>query len=665
MGRKLAVPDDAVAFKVTKTRAPRSKKGQANATKEFIAWDGEECRDTGYSLFGNSKGISVCRPNLGTEEMLACIIETGKQFPNRFHVGFAFYYDVNHILKDIGKLRIAILHRTKRVTWSGYTIEHIPHKIFTVSKFDAETGREISVRIDDCFTYFRQRFDAALIKYGIGTEEERAEVTKGKDARDQFYWHQMEDFIRPYWAKELVLLVDLMDLIRRDVNAAGFYIGQWHGPGALASYALREHGMARFKHKTPDEIMDAVMSAYSAGWFERFSAGYHDGPVYTADINSAYVYAISLLPDLSNGDWRHVWKPNPDGIHGTRFAVYHIRLDGGFSQFMATSHGIPMPLPVRQKDGVISHPVKADGWYWQPEAAIVAHNPNAEIVEAWIYQDDGTYPFEWVAKDYAHRLTLKRLGDPAEKIIKWMLASLYGRLAQRVGWNEDTGEPPAWHQLEWAGFITSCCRAMCYRVAIDVAVRDGLVSIDTDGVMSTVPFNPLTLGTGEGDALGQWKIESFSGLIYIQNGVYWLRNEDGSWEDPKLRGVDKDGLRRANIKLGPDEARKMLANGTKLKLTKKSFIGYGQALHTDWNRWRTWEEIPHEISVEYSGKRQHSHLTCRACRRGFSMDECLHDLSPLLPDTVVSQPHKLPWLDRKKRDHAWEVLKDAIGADEW
>jgi hypothetical protein len=588
--------------------------------------------------------------------MLGLIIESGQKHPNSFNVGYAFYYDVNQILKDLGKLRIAVLHKTGRVVWRGYHIEHIPHKIFTVSKYVEDAGKRVRVRIDDVFTYFRSRFDDALIKYGIGSVEEVREVTAGKDDREWFYWKNI-DTIEAYWRKELRLGVDLMNLIRKDVNAAGFLIGQWHGPGALASYALKEHGMQKFKKKTPEEILPAVLSAYSAGWFERFKAGVHKGPVYTADINSAYVFAISLLPNLAEGSWEHVDDPNPDKVFQTRFALYRIKMKGTFDDFMMSAHGLPMPLPLRDKHGVINHPANAEGWYWAPEAALVAGRDDVEITEAWIFHDDGSYPFSWVAESYDHRLLLQQLGNPAEKVIKWMLASLYGRAAQRVGWDEQTLEPPPWHQLEWAGFITSFCRSMCYRAAMDVAVRGGLVSIDTDGIISTVPFREEALFGGIGNGLGQWKIEEFSELIYIQNGIYWLRGEDGEWQKPKLRGIPKEQVKDER------KALEALDGDGKICLTKKSFIGYGQALNSDWKRWRTWEERPHEIDVNYSGKRQHVKLLCRACKQGHKMSERLHDLTPTIPENVVSVSHDLPWMHPKKSE-TWEILRHYAEADD-
>ena len=642
----------------------RTHTQKKNINRRFIMWDGEETRDAGYCLFGNSVGFEICSPHISSEEMLDLIIRTGKAYPQAFHVAYVFYYDVNHILKDIGKLRIAILHKTGKVSWKGYRIEYIPHKIFTVSKADMDTGKVVKVRIDDVFSFFRKRFDEALKKFDIGDSDEVERITKGKDGRDDFWWEDIDE-IRQYWRLELKYGVQLMDRLRKDINSAGIFIGQWHGPGALASHALREHEMGKFMKPTPDEMIDAVLHAYSAGWFERYTAGVHDGKVYTADINSAYVYAISLLPDLSSGTWEYVSKPESVLASRTRFGLFHIRLIGNAADYFRSCHGVPLPLFLREKRGNISHPIAVDGWYWGPEAALVANHPKVQFLEAWIYHDDGTYPFSWVADIYQERLVMQHNDNVAEKVLKWLLASLYGRLAQRVGWDEKTGKPPPWHQLEWAGFITSMCRSMIYRAAIDVAFRNGLVSIDTDGIISTVPFNESTLTNGVGEGLGEWKIEEFEGMIYIQNGIYWLKGSDGEWVEPKLRGIPKSQVKDESLALAAlESAFEDVENAGKITLTKKQFIGYGQALHSNWNDWLKWKVRPHVIDVNNSGKRRHVKALCRACKYGYKMTECLHDLALVPSKEIESCPHTVPWMNAEEKESAWDIMKHYVNSED-
>lgn len=626
------------------------KKQKKNATRQFIAWDGEETQDAGYCLFGNSSGLYIKKPHMSTLEMLELLILTGERYPDAFHIGFGFTYDVNWILKDLPFPMLGILHLTGEVVYRNYEIHHVPHKIFKVSSLDA-AGRPITtVRIDDIFSYFRQRYDYALIKYNVGSAEEQRVITDGKENRSDFHWEDIEE-IQYYWQMELRLMVDLMDGLRRDINAAGYFIGQWHGPGALASYALKQHNMGEFMKQTPDELMMPVRKAYQGGWFERFKVGEHDGPVYTADVNSAYAYGISQLPNLANGQWKHrIGEHVRAGVRAARFALYHIRTREGetlesFGRYLRSCHGIPQPLFVRGPNNSIDHLHLVDGWYWNPEAATVVDDPFYEFVEAWVFEDDGTYPFAWVAEMYAERLQLIAEKNPAEKALKYTMASLYGRIAQRVGWDKKTKASPKWHQLEWAGWITSLCRSMIYEAALPVALQNGLVSIDTDGITSLVPFPEECFPTGTGNALGAWKLEEFTGMVYIQNGIYWLRDKD-NWLPPKLRGIP---TKRMDVQVGRDA----LAGDGMIRLMKHNFVGYGAALQGRRSEWRTWVDAPYSIDIKHSGNRQHIAPLCRACKQGYGFDESLHDMAIVPSRHYDSQPHVLPWLevqdDRKLR----------------
>lgn len=627
------------------------KRQKSNATREFVSWDGEETRDAGYCLFGNSKGLYIREPHMSTLDMLDLIIKTGERYPKAFHVAFSFYYDVNQILKDLPFPMLGILNHTGEVRYGGYEIHHVPHKIFKVSSLDKSGKPVTTVRIDDIFSYFRQRYDYALIKYNVGTKDEQRVITEGKEARSEFYWKDIEE-IQYYWAMELRLMVDLMDGLRSDINAAGYYIGQWHGPGALASYALKQRKMNAYKRETPDEILLPVRKAYQGGWFERFKVGEHDGPVYTADINSAYAYAISLLPNLAEGSWRHVVGDQIRDFAATvRFAVFHIRTREhedleSFSRYLRACHGIPQPLFVRGKDNSVSHLHLVDGWYWNPEAATVAEDPFYEFVEAWVFDDDGTYPFEWVGEMYDERLQLIAEGNPAEKALKYTMASLYGRIAQRVGWDKKTKKSPRWHQLEWAGWITSKCRSMIYETALPIALQNGLVSIDTDGITSIVPFDMASFTTGAGSKLGSWKLEEFSAMVYIQNGIYWTRDKE-KWLPPKLRGIP---TKRMDVEVG----RAALKGDGVIRLTKHNFIGYGTALNGRRDLWRQWIDMSYEIDIKNSGNRQHVSVLCRACKHKYGFSDCLHDMALIPSRDYQSHPHELPWLmaqdDSKLKD---------------
>jgi hypothetical protein len=615
----------------------------------FIFWDGEECRDAGYCLFGASTGGTaprdnadtsptyLQRPYLRTADMLDLLLSVASENPGASHVWFNGDYDVNQILREVPwKFLITLRHKGK-VSWRGYRLEHIPGKIFKVSD-----GTR-SVRVDDCFSFFRSRFDKALHKWEIGSREILGTITDGKDNRDNFRYRDI-DQIRYYWSWEVRLGCFLMEKIKSIAHGAGYQVTNWHGPGALAAYSLKAHGVSSLMKMSPGAVLESSLAAYAGGWFERFKMGRYQGDVYTYDINSAYVYAMSLLPDLAQGTWRHVRFRDRDQATAmvrsadARFGLFHYNWSADIHGYLASCRGIPFPLFHREANGNIRRPPKSSGWVWTPEAAELSAIPYAELTEAWIFEHDITdRPFAWVQDDYNKRLQLIEAGDPSEKILKWALASYYGRIAQRTGWNEETKAAPPFHQIEWAGWITSKCRGMIYRPAMESGKQNGLVSIDTDGIISTTRIPELENGTGTG--LGQWKVEKFDELIYLQNGVYWLRGDNG-WEEPKLRGIPKTRLH------DPSVAMRALESGEPISFDRRGFTGYRQAMGTDRSLWRTWGDHPVSVDFLNCGGRVHIERLCRTCRMGVpGFAHALHDLAAVPARSEVSSPHRVPWLE--------------------
>jgi hypothetical protein len=624
----------------------------------FIFWDGEECKDAGYCLFGCSvygqppdSLTYVQVPFLRTRQMLDLILDVGARFPGAAHVWFSADYDVNWILRELSWPELITLAVKGKVEWDGYTIEHIPGKIFKVAKDG------IRVRIDDCFSFFRQRYDKALYKYDISTGDIRQKISAGKDNRSEFYWTDIDE-IREYWGLELVTGCALMTKIRLMCLGAGFAgMNKWYGPGALAAYSLKQNKVTEYMAESPPKVKAAALRAYAGGWFERFQCGLYNGPVWTADINSAYVYAMSLLPNLAKGHWEYTRTNLVDRARSCKFGIFRCKWQVDFNGYLRACQGIPFPLFHRDRDGTIKRPFASDVWLWNPEAANASTTPFATLTEGWIFIEDDPddYPFNWVATMFDTRLAMQAAGDPSEKILKWALASYYGRVAQRKGWNKKSNAPPMFHQIEWAGWITSKCRAMIYRAAIDVAARGGLVSVDTDGIISTVPF--IDLQNGEGNQLGRWKVEEYTDMIYIQNGVYWLGKGGGYdaklgytvWEDPKLRGIPR-------TRLSPDIALEALSGDGRIHLSRHGFRGYRAALHGHREQWRMWVDDDLTVSVLSAGARTHNRKTCRACARGIGLNEGLHDLALTVNRDRVSRPHRLPWIDGEDLDAKLQAM---------
>lgn len=646
------------------------------ASREFIAWDGEGSREFigyadkppeighNYMLFGCSHypDTPVTGRRLGTKECLEYIFWVEAKHPTAFHVGFAFDYDVNMILRDLPSRFLKHLAVYGVCHWEGYRIQYIPSKMFRVAKGKGDS--RVSFTIYDVFGFFHSKYTTALLKFGVTDEQTLASVIEGKEGRGTFTFLELE-YVKKYWQDEISFFPPLMDRVRDACYDAGFFITQWHGPGALATYVLRKRGVAEWKsHDIPAEVQIAIQTAYAGGHFQPWRCGLYLHDIYTADLNSAYIYACSLLPRLDNGRFRRESIGNVDRQNIARFGLYHIRYVADKAKTKdnlrrGAFHEIH-PLFHRDRNNQVSWPHAVEGWYWSPEAELVKDNPCAEFLEAWIYDDDGTFPFEWVHSEFNKRLALQKVGDPAEKTFKWALAAMYGAFAQLVGWDRKTKSPPFKHELAWAGFITSWCRAQVYKVGFECWRRGGLISIDTDGITSTVPIDPAWLDTGEGEKLGEWKLERHDGILYWQTGFYWLR-DDGKWETAKTRGIKRGTLDVSAALEALENSSYTLTHPTHATITKKStrFVGFREALNhhnlNEWQRWIPWEQ---KTVMGQGSTYRHLPLFCAKCRN--PEVDMLHVLTHFEPIHMESKPHELPWLKEQPSLHPDELQLNLV-----
>lgn len=575
-------------------------------------------------------------------------METERICPEAIHFGYAFSYDVNQIIKDLPFHSLQMLRTRNRTRYRGFNIEYIPHKWIQVS-YGRSKGRggagRISLTVYDVFAFFATRLDESLSKYGIGTEADLQRISTGKGERPNFRYAQIRSDIEPYWETELRLMVELMNKFREILYAKGYTITRWHGAGALASFCLGRANAADHLDKTIEPaIRDASRSAYIGGRFQPFKCGYYEGPVYSADINTAYGYTFSRLPSLQNGKWLYTQDPDREETSDRRLGLYHIRYRSG-------NTGAVKPLPHRDPNGVVSWPAVTEGWFHASEAYLVRNDPRAEFLEAYVFEDDGSYPFSWIGDIFRERLRLQELGDFTELAHKKAIASFYGQVAQRAGW-ERRGGPPKYHQLEFAGAITAECRSLVYAAARSVG--KGILSIDTDGVLSTVPFRKLPNGVGV--QLGQWKTVEYTGIFYVQNGVYWLRDKEGKWLPPKSRGIPRRKLKFEEIFL------RAYLGEDPITIEQHQFLGFGLALRGRMNDWRKWLDSPRALRFGGAGKAIHNPRFCPECKAGHGFTDSLHPLIPIPPKQIESTLHHLPWLDGSEES---EMREAVIASERW
>lgn len=644
----------------------KGRKSRHVLNKEFIAWDGEGITPEGQSrqnfvLFGNSEGFIRKGSRLSTEDCLSLIIDSEEMHPHAINVGFAFGYDVEMILGDVPIKTLARLRQSGNAFYRGYRLEYKKSKWFSINK--TRNGKKISCKIWDVWGFFQSSFLSAVKDAVKMTEEEYARLVEGKSGRSQFTYADLNSgYIEEYWQTELKLTVQMMNELRTRLYDADLKINHWHGPGAIATYALTHRGIgnamsyspvAQYKrttnHEVPQVVNNAAQYAYAGGRFELFKAGHHDGKVYAYDIRSAYPSAIVDLPDLSNGHWS--WNENPDPRNLARFGVYRIK-------FVSRSIMTPKPMPFfyRDKDDRVHFPNVCEGWFWTPEAELARYMGNdVQILGGWEYTESDARPFAWVGEVYETRAAWKRAGNPSQMALKLLLNSLYGKTAQRVGHKGNSA--PKWHQLEWAGYVTSNARAKIFRAMLQSYGKGALLGVETDGIFSTEPLN-LDVGPG----LGQWELTEYDRMVYLQSGFYF-KQEEGEWS-AKYRGFDKGCITPEQTldllrEWKPWSGEKGVLSGTTTRFATMGSYLNSKEPNEKRNRWTTGTR---DLVIGGDGKRVHRPDFCIECRNEISPADQAHTLTISNPIGGMSKKHKLPWLTEETNNFRED---EGISVDEY
>lgn len=635
--------------------------------RKVIAWDMEGISLSGVEnpqhavLFGSSEEVEspLVGRSLSCWDMLNLIVDTAEKHPHAIHVGYGFKYDANMLIYDLPERLIIKLWKTGYVSFRFdneflWTIRWIPGKMFTVTKRwgkGKNSRAKISATIYDYSSFFGTGFIQAAEQI-LGTElsdDDRDVIAHGKAARGHQSWDDLSE-IRHYWEREIILIRRVFETFRDVMYRAGFALTEWYGPGALANYInatrkLRPQfaGAQTTSGVMPEEVHRASKVAFSGGRFELFQTGRIVGPIYAADIGSAYPYALTKVPSLSpeEGVWRHVEKSQLDRAGVGRFGVYRIRFRAPSA---APVEYRPMPLFWRDHRGMISYPQMTHGWYWSPEAAMAQRLPGMEIEEGWEWQsNEHIFPWSFLQEMYDTRL---RLGKANLLSMPFKLGpnSLYGKYAQTVGWDQKKKLPPKSHALPVAGWVTSYCRAMLYSAMLNDP--GSIIAVETDAIYTTSnPENWPNMSFGKN--LGDWDTSVYDEMLYVQSGMYHYK-QDGQW-----KGVRSRGMNRGEYPV--ETARSYIENleGGKewapMRLqTKPRFIGAGAALAASAPMKKimtSWKSVSKEMTLGDTGKRVHVPNACGHCQEAISPYAQPHRLAihSRSDGETLSHPRHLPW----------------------
>lgn len=556
----------------------RSGKGGKNSkwdTGQFIALDGEgasvgeyenfEVGNDGkkyrakkhfYTLLAASTGESLYNggKRLASQCCVDFLCDLGDTYKKGIFVIFAGNYDVNHMLMfGFTRETLQRLARGEKGSYKeknvDYEIEYRARKSLIIRRGLNFSQRDdgsffkkwdTTITIWDVFGFFQESFIGVTKKW-LGENHRHYElIKKMKQLRGDFA-NVPQSEINAYNAAELETLVEIMDKVRAAVDGLGLKCSRWDGAGAVAAAIFKKHAVKELKEKTPEHVLETVRTAYAGGRIEICKIGTHHGPVYDYDKNSAYPDVMKDLPCMKHGHWQLI-KRNQQNHINNGFTIVHCRFDFPAEQAF-------YPLFYRTEKMQISFPQKGEGWYWYPEykAAADQWGDCIEVIEWYTWFPTCNHkPFHWIPDYYKTRQQwVKNPTEDwqkgAEKIIKLGLNSLYGKTAQRVGGRN--GEPPAYHQMEWAGYITAATRARLYTAAcLDPTA---IIGFATDGIFSTREL-PITLSRTK--EIGAWELKEPVpvGITIAMAGVYWWHDVNGGFTHYS-RGFDKDSMKTPEL----------------------------------------------------------------------------------------------------------------------
>lgn len=533
-------------------------------TQPFIAIDGEAWtleNDHRYVLLMDSNRRYITNPaGIPTK---ACFDFLLGLPPKTIPVAFGLNYDVNMWLRDFGRARLVQLWKEGSCLWFDYKVEWIPGKWFKVSH-----GKK-KVKIYEVFGFFQARFVKALEDWKIPVQD-NDELEEMKSSRGEFDESMMPRII-DYCHTECKLLVQLMEGLRNALDHVNIKLRGWNGAGAIAASILSREGVkAHLVHQKdlPSEVAHACLSAYFGGRTELFQQGSFS-MVSQFDICSAYPWAATFLPSLTSSSWEPIGEYDRSEEH----VIYECT--------WAIPNGSSLgPFPYRSKGGRICYPLNGRGWYHGVEVgeAIRLYPSHVHVHGGWVLRRrmGESSPFDFIPPLYAYRRELKANGEAAEKCLKLGINSLYGKLAQGIGYRD---QPPPFQSYFWAGEITARTRARMLRIAAQNP--ESLIMLATDGAFFSgdVKLEDEPIGTNLGDLEHGIITDAFT----AQPGVYTGTKEGKIIKRSRgffAKEIDFDVIRQGSETQGPYFIG---------RYSSTRFQGLGTSLmRTSMDEWRTW-----------------------------------------------------------------------------
>ena len=480
----------------------------SSGLREINALD-TETRDGDIFLIADSDGEFLDK--ITPESVISFLFR--RKFENCWNFFYNLTYDAEVILKLLGtELNEYKNSRELIFFYNDYKFTYIPDKCLRIRK------KKHSVVFFDIAQFFSKVGLLKAYEKNIGEIPDTYKVMKNK--RGQFsktFYRKNTSKVREYCIWDCTFTKQLAEyFIKLFFEMFTFYPRRWVSSGYLAEKVLINNGVEFPKvQDIPLGVTDFAWKSYFGGRFEMLQRGFI-GKAHVYDINSAYPYAITQLPDLTSGDW---YRTDERILDKSRVGFFKIKVDVDDMNLVA-------PFPFRKKNRILYPSGEFITHCTLQELQAVKNDIGYSIIDSYQFIPRGKKrPFrKFINSLYQKRLELKKQNNPMQLPIKVIINSIYGKTGQvstRIG--------SLFNPVLFA-FITGYSRAMLYQFMKKHKLQNDIVAFATDSICTTKKVNVNS------EKLGEFSLDGTGDDCYfLQNGFYRI---NGTW---KQRGIGKLG----------------------------------------------------------------------------------------------------------------------------
>ena len=440
-------------------------------------------------------------------------------------------FDAMILLKMLGDKIKNLKEGDFKLSEENFTVFYIPKKALSIGDKKKHT-----VKFYDIASLFnKQPLDKVAKKY-LGKQKEYTGKYQNKQFPDDILKDPIESkLVIDYCILDAKLTQQLTEFwLDKFYESFGVYPKKFHSAGTIAMQYLHtklEKWSSFFT--VPYEVQELAYKSYFGGRFEVLKRGTFSN-VFHYDINSAYPYVMSLIPDFTEGKWIEV--KSKEDLKLDYFGFYEIEVIVNEKTISPFLYRPDKELSIFMPNG------KFKTFTTSSELKVALEKFDIELLSVkgsyFIPDSKEKNQFNKIIENmYDERLNQTDEGQ--KHVYKVIINSIYGKTAQTKPVPTNFFSPVV------TATITGYCRSMLLEAVANN--KDDIIAFATDGIFSTKPLN---LKVSSNKILGEWSFEFHRDFTIFMSGIYsfnYFDHKSKTWNRAtrsrgfKIKCVKNDG----------------------------------------------------------------------------------------------------------------------------